>query len=142
MVLSAGIIPVRRQEKTWKYLFLRAFRNWDFPKGVVEPGEDPLDAAKREVREETGISDLRFCWGHIYRETRPYSGGKKVARYYVAETRTLQVVFSVNPEIGRPEHHEYRWLTYGELKELAPQRLRDIITWVGTVIDSRPRLHK
>ena len=63
MILSAGIVPVRRYQKEWRFLLLRAFRNWDFPKGVVESGEDPLDAAKREVAEETGIEDLNFRWG-------------------------------------------------------------------------------
>ena len=43
---------------------LRAYRNWDFPKGVVEPGENPLYAAVREVREETSLDALDFRWGH------------------------------------------------------------------------------
>ena len=42
---------------------LRAYRNWDFPKGMVEPGEEPLAAARREVREETLIEDLAFELG-------------------------------------------------------------------------------
>jgi 8-oxo-dGTP pyrophosphatase MutT (NUDIX family) len=142
MVLSAGIIPVRRENQEWTFLFLRAFRNWDFPKGIVEAGEDPLDAAQRELREETGIGDLHFRWGDIYRETAPYSGGKKVARYYIAETNTTEVVFSVNPEIGRPEHHEYRWLTCDELKRLSPDRLKDIVEWAKRVVnvDTQRRL--
>jgi len=134
-MLSAGIIPVRKEAGKWRYLFLRAFRNWDFAKGVVESGENALEAAKREVREETGITDLHFRWGHIYRETAPYSGGRKIARYYIAETHTTQVVFSVNPEMGRPEHHEYRWVIYDELKELAPKRLTDIIQWAKETIE-------
>ncbi len=52
---------------------LRAYRNWDFPKGVHEPGEEPFAAARREVQEETLIDDLRFTWGEDYRETAPYS---------------------------------------------------------------------
>ena len=28
---------------------------WSIPKGEFEPGEDPLEAAKREFREETGL---------------------------------------------------------------------------------------
>ncbi len=134
MVLSAGIIPVRKEKGEWKYLFLRAFRNWDFPKGVVEPGEDPLDAAKREACEETGITDFHFRWGQVYRETAPYSSGNKVARYYIAETHTSKVVFSINPEIGRPEHHEYRWLTYEGLQQLSPERLKDVVQWAKRVV--------
>ncbi len=138
MVLSAGVIPVRMQEGSWRYLFLRAFRNWDFPKGVVEAGEDPLDAAEREAQEETGISDLYFRWGHIYRETEPYSGGK-VARYYIAETAAVEINFSINPEIGRAEHHEYRWVPYSQLRELAPKRLIHIIEWANAVITQASR---
>ncbi|MCF8084853.1 MAG: NUDIX domain-containing protein [Deltaproteobacteria bacterium] len=131
MILSAGIVLVRWDEDEWKFLFLRAYTNWDFPKGVVEPNENPLEAAKREVQEETGIQDLRFRWGYAYQETEPYSGGKKVARYYLAQTRSSKVVFSINPEIGRPEHHEYRWVSYPELKELAPARLQPVVQWAG-----------
>ena len=34
--------------------------SWSFPKGHVEDGELPLDAAKREIFEETGIMDAEF----------------------------------------------------------------------------------
>lgn len=134
MILSSGIVIVRQEENRWKYLFLRAYRNWDFPKGIVEPDEDPLEAAKREVKEETGLTDLNFQWGDIHKETEPYSGGKKVARYYIAESKTSRVVFSVNPEIGRPEHHEYRWVDFRELRDLTPDRLAGIVEWAGSVV--------
>jgi len=140
MVFSAGMVIVRQDQGIWKYLFLRAFRNWDFPKGIIEPGEDPFDAAKREVAEETGISDLHFNWGYIYKETEPYSSGRKVARYYLAETHSASVVFSVNPEIGRPEHHEHRWLAYEQLRKLAPKRLAKIVAWTHAVIKN-PESH-
>jgi len=134
VILSAGIVVVRKKADQWKYLFLRAYRNWDFPKGIVEPTEDPLETAKREVKEETGITDLNFRWGHVFKETMPYhSRGKKTARYYIAETSTADVTFSINPEIGKPEHHEYRWLSYSEIKKLSPERLLIIIEWANNL---------
>ncbi|MBS3819260.1 NUDIX domain-containing protein, partial [bacterium] len=120
----------------WKYLFLRAYRNWDFPKGEGKLQEDPLKTAQREVKEETGISDLKFNWGKIYKETEPYRKGKKIARYYIAETSHSKVTFSINPEIGRPEHHEYRWLSYEQLNKLAPSRLKPIIEWAHDVVEN------
>ena len=113
-------------------LLLRAFRNWDFPKGRIEVGEDPLDAALRETREETGLTDLAFSWGHVFRETEPYAGGK-IARFYVAETRTEQIELPVNPELGRPEHHEWRWTSFDEARELLAPRLRFIVDWAESV---------
>ena len=80
MILSAGIVIVRKKEDDWLYLFLRAYRNWDFPKGEVKPEENPLETARREAKEETGISDLSFNWGYIFKETEPYSRGRKKAR--------------------------------------------------------------
>ena len=39
VLLSAGIVPVALDDGEPRYLLLRAYRYWDFPKGVVEPGE-------------------------------------------------------------------------------------------------------
>jgi 8-oxo-dGTP pyrophosphatase MutT (NUDIX family) len=132
-VLSAGVVVVRRAQEEWLYLMLRAYRNWDFPKGIVEPGEEPPVAARREVTEETGIVDLRFPWGEVYRETAPY-GRNKVARYYLAETRTEQVSLVATQELGRPEHHEWRWLSHQAALALAPTRLQPILIWAAAVL--------
>ena len=128
-ILSAGVIPLRRAPGGWRMLVLRAYKNWDFPKGVVEPGEEPIDAAKREATEETGISDLDFCFGESYRETIPYAAGK-VARYYLAETREEDVRLPISHELGRPEHHEWRWVSVEEAEDLLPPRLALILDWV------------
>jgi len=124
---------VRFAERGRLYLLLRAFQYWDFPKGKVEPGEEPLEAARREVQEEAGITELTFRWGYAFFETGPYAQGK-VARYYVAETTTRRVVLGINPELGRPEHHEYRWVTPGDAYRLASPRVREVLDWAETQI--------
>lgn len=137
-ILSSGVVPVRYTDGDWKLLVLRAYKNWDFPKGIVEPNEDPLDAARRETEEETGITDLDFIFGEDYKETVPYnvsSSGHKVARYYVAETRSGDITLPISEELGRPEHHEYRWVTCDEAEDLLPPRLAGVLEWVRTRIN-------
>lgn len=126
--LSAGVIIARSFDDAWRYLVLRVYNYWDFPKGEVEPGEDPIDAAVREVREETTLEDLRFRWGREFRETPPYRGGK-IARYYLAESRSGDVDLPVSEELGRPEHDEFRWMGYESARELLAERVRPILDW-------------
>jgi 8-oxo-dGTP pyrophosphatase MutT (NUDIX family) len=131
--LSAGVIVVRNEKSVWQYLALRAYTYWDFPKGMVEQGEDPLQAAVREVEEETGITDLVFSWGHDFQETPPYGPGK-VARYYVAQTHQTQIVLPISPELGQPEHHEYRWVDYEAARALMAPRVVPILEWAHALI--------
>jgi 8-oxo-dGTP pyrophosphatase MutT (NUDIX family) len=132
--LSAGVVVVRRQGDAWLYLLLRAFNHWDFPKGMVEEGEEPLAAAIREVCEESTIADLDFAWGGDSTQTGPYSGGK-VARYYLAETRTSAVTLPINPLIGRAEHSEYRWVDFEEALELVSPRVKPVVRWAAHALD-------
>lgn len=56
---SAGGVVFRRTNGVTLFLLIRdSYRNWGFPKGHVEEGEEPSHAAGREVSEETGLADL------------------------------------------------------------------------------------
>ena len=59
--ISAGGVVVRRAAEGPVVLLIRdSYRNWGFPKGHVEAGEEPSAAAVREVREETGLEELQL----------------------------------------------------------------------------------
>lgn len=127
---SAGMVVVRRAANGWRVLLLRAYRNWDFPKGRIETGESALDTARREVEEETGLDDLSLDWGEDYCDTPPYNQGK-VARFYLARTAQQEVVLGIDSELGRPEHHEYRWLDFTAARRLLVPRLQAILDWAA-----------
>ena len=132
---SAGVIVVRPAATDWRYLVLRAFRNWDFPKGEVEPGESPIETAVREVNEETSLEALEFHWGHVFRETEPYARGK-LARYYLAASPAGKVRLPVVPELGRAKHDEFRWATRAQAERLLPPRLRPILAWAASLVEA------
>lgn len=136
--LSAGVVVIRETHEGWRYLLLRAYNHWDFPKGMVEPGEEPLEAAVREVREETLITDLEFAWGEVYTQTGPYSRGK-VARYYLAKTSTAEVTLPVIEALGRAEHSEYRWVDRATALKLVSPRVAPIVEWAAGYIEPRQR---
>jgi 8-oxo-dGTP pyrophosphatase MutT (NUDIX family) len=132
---SSGAVVFRRTEKGVRLLVLRAYKNWDFPKGRIEDGEDALACAEREVREETGLRDLAFPFGEEFRETLPYAGNK-IARYYLAETEESEIELPVSPELGRPEHHEFRWASFDEAEDLLPPRLAVVLEWARNALSS------
>jgi 8-oxo-dGTP pyrophosphatase MutT (NUDIX family) len=132
--LSSGVVVVSLVQRKLKYLLLRAYRNWDFPKGLVEAGEEPIDAALREVREETTLDDLSFDWGLEFMETGPYNKGK-ISRYYIARSKRLEVALPINPDLGRPEHHEARWFDFTRALVMVSPRLQPVVRWAHTVIN-------
>lgn len=65
--VSAGLLMYRIQEGKLQVLLAHPggplFKNkddgaWSIPKGEIEPGEDLLEAAKREFEEETGVTPM------------------------------------------------------------------------------------
>jgi bis(5'-nucleosidyl)-tetraphosphatase len=131
---SAGVVIARRGPRGWRYLLLRCYRYWDFPKGEIESGEDPLGAALREVEEETGLIRLDFRFGQGFYETPAYSGGK-VARYYLAVSPSGDVELGVSPELGEPEHHEYRWVSARHGMELLNERVSGVLAWARGLVE-------
>ncbi len=131
--LSCGIVLARPTDDGHRTLLLRAWHHWDFPKGLMEDGESPLEAAQREVEEETGIDKLVFDWGDRFLETGPYSRGK-TARYYLASTDQEDVVMGPSPETGEPEHHEWRWVSFDEAYDMTAPRVRSVVQWARQII--------
>ncbi len=133
---SCGAMLVHRRGAETRFLVLRAYNHWDFPKGLLELGETPIETALREVLEETGQQELSFPWGTDCYTTERYAGGK-VAHYFLALTQTDKVRLGVNPTLGRPEHQEFRWVTPIEAHQLLNDRVFAALQWAFARMKAR-----
>jgi 8-oxo-dGTP pyrophosphatase MutT (NUDIX family) len=55
---AIGIVPLDEEMHTYlvgQYRYPLNTYSWEIPEGGADPGETPLEAAKRELREETGL---------------------------------------------------------------------------------------
>tara|TARA_B100000700_G_C14603987_1_gene650424 strand:+ start:240 stop:686 length:447 start_codon:yes stop_codon:yes gene_type:complete len=144
MKQAAGFILVdteTHEEPT--VLCLRAYSNWDFPKGLIEEGEFVPMAALRELEEETGyvLKDISLNKLHPFSQTPvsvTYGKGKNEKRVtlFVAALTNYEKdpVLPVNPELGKPEHDEWRWVKLSELESLLPKHFTPIALFLKDTV--------
>ena len=123
--ISAGVILFRRAPEPHYLLLHYGSGHWDFPKGHIETGEDAEQAARRELKEETGISEVCFVDG--YKQTLRYFfrqkgiGIFKIVIYYLAETDQSEISLS-------HEHIGFDWLSYdAAMERLTFKNSRDLL---------------
>jgi 8-oxo-dGTP pyrophosphatase MutT (NUDIX family) len=124
--VSAGGVVFRR-EKDKILFFLLGFKErgvWCLPKGIIEKGESELEAAKREVTEETGIKNLKLInkIGSInYQFWFKRKRIDKTVHFYLFETDQVET------KIGE-EHDTYGWFTFNEaLKALSYPSEKEVL---------------
>lgn len=100
---SAGAAVFRMQADTPEVLVIRHGSKWTFPKGHIEPGETPEQAAVREVYEETG-AHIRLLPGFRYDMPSPKAGDRRMIIGFAA----VYTAGALRPQEGETE--EAVWL--------------------------------
>tara|TARA_R100000008_G_C3586443_1_gene172768 strand:+ start:3994 stop:4443 length:450 start_codon:yes stop_codon:yes gene_type:complete len=134
MIQSAGVVVIDWAGNVPRALCVRAYSNWDFPKGKLDSGETLVDAAARELREETTLSvgsDVSLVGVKAPSVTYGAGAKQKTATYYLADRISRKDPFlPVSPELGKPENDEYRWVEVNQLDDIMPPRLAPVVSYV------------
>ena len=127
---NVGVVLFNPQGRVWlgRRAGAEGPHNWQFPQGGIDPGEDLLEAAKRELQEETGVVSAELLArtdGWIAYDFPEGYIGRKAARGFKGQR---QVWFALrftgeDSEIDLEGHHEvefdaWRWARLEEAPDL------------------------
>lgn len=112
-------------------VFHRKFQKWTPPGGHVEPNESPVEAARREVLEETGLTIEFIKQENIWLD---YPNAASVERPYLCLVEQIEAYKEMPPHqhidfvyVARPlsqvqeaEEDPCRWFSLEELQALKP----------------------
>ena len=145
-VSAGGIVFRRVPPEPTRFLLIRdSYGKWGFPKGHLEDGETPQDAALRETREEAGLEQLNLQgpikiidWYFRFRGRRIH----KYCHFFLIESPTGDPVPQASEGIS-----DYRWLPLDKaLRKLSYDNARGVLKRAGemartleAVGEGRPR---
>lgn len=139
--VSAGGVVYRLEDSRPLFLLIRdSYRNWGFPKGHLENGEQPEAAAQREVAEETGLNDLAvrgtlatIDWHFRFRGKLIH----KICHFFLMETATART---------SPQREEgitaCKWLPIEEaLALISYANAREVLQRAAEAVGRAPAAH-
>ena len=122
----AGFVVYRRTSDGIKYLLLyRRGNYWNFPKGHFESGERSIDAALRELEEETGLkkAELRIAPNFRAYERFYFRVGNEgiydTVILFLAESHKAEI------KISPREHSGFAWFLYRDALNVVGTKYKD-----------------
>jgi 8-oxo-dGTP pyrophosphatase MutT (NUDIX family) len=147
--VSAGVIVFHRGSDGCRFLLLLSKLTkrplWEFPKGGVDEGETLIQAALRELEEETGLSQaqVRIVEGFEHKEDYRFTSGMEEERVFVRKAVTYFLAEAAHTEIRLSAHEasEFAWLSFDEtrvkLRYAARRRMLDAAARAAGCIDAQ-----
>ncbi len=134
---AAAVVPLLTPDRTilvrqWRHPLGEAL--WEIPAGKLEPGEEPLECARRELAEETGYTASRM---------EALLPGCAAAPGYSSELLYLFVADGLQEGIAHTdpdEHLDVKAFTGAELAKIAAAGLMDMKTVAALSLTGRLRI--
>lgn len=136
--VSAGIVVYHKDNGSIEYLILQyGAGHWDFAKGKLEEGETKMQAAIRELEEETGLTAIDIKPGFeesLVYKFKDFQGHmiEKTVHFFVGEVLTKgQITLS-------REHKDYTWLPFDQaVRKLTYQNAKDVLTYADAFLTNK-----
>lgn len=145
---SYGIIPIFAHGTEMLYLVVKNARVdgkdfWGFPKGHMEEGEDAVDAALRELKEEAGIDIGRSALlpkvlSEKYSFIRDGSTYDKTVCYRIGRVSSMEVSINAS-SIGENDREiaDYAWLPFDQaLERITFPESRGVLREAARIIEN------
>jgi len=136
--VSAGIVVYHvTSQGIMEYLVLQyGAGHWDFAKGKLEDGETKIEAAIRELHEETELSGVEIKPGFeeslLYR-FKDFTGKmiEKTVHFFVG-----QLLEKGEVQLSH-EHKDYKWLPYNQaIQLLTYQNAKDVLSHADAFLNA------
>ena len=137
---SYGVVPLYRTERGWQVLVIHQYGSkgdayWGFPKGHREHGERNVEAAKRELKEETGLSarlDTKQTFVQRYIFTHKNTTIHKKVTYYVGYAKDKKLTLQTK------ELADAKWCTFRSARELLTHEVsKDLLNEVWEYVSQK-----
>jgi len=137
--LRACGVLLTRGDGVESFLLLKHADRLDLPKGHVDPGEDDIQCALREMSEETGISaddielDPDFRYVHQYTVCYERTGNEQFEKTLVIFhghlKRDIPIVLS--------EHEGYEWIPWNPPHKIQAQTIDPLLAYLASHLNSQ-----
>jgi 8-oxo-dGTP pyrophosphatase MutT (NUDIX family) len=116
-----------------RFLLIHRRGFWDLPKGKIDAGENPLQAAAREIEEETGIGDLQMETElsptyHIYKINQNWV--LKKTHWFLFDTDAAQPITLQKEE----DIEDAQWMPASDIRSIEDQIYPSLLPLLKSVI--------
>lgn len=135
-VKSYGVVPVFKNKNSFYVLLVKNSKggHWGLPKGTPEKDEKPIDTARRELYEETGIEDIEIKTEVTFEEKYDFEQGGVI----YSKTNTYYIGFVNEMTKGNKldEIDELKWVKINEAQNiLTHQSATDVVNKLAELLE-------